>query len=310
MSNLLKEILVSELTTSVAEPVALFAEALANELPKLPMGVLFYGSLLRDSDPTGILDFYIITESSADFSGSSLNQYANKILPPNVRYAETTHQGKIYRAKIATLSYEQFLARSSFSTTDTTIWARFCQPVRLLWVRDTHSADKILEAIERCIITASCWAALLGPERAPAEIYWHTLFAHTYKAELRVEKKGRSHNILQGQEARFAECLLAAWKQAHISVEFHSAELQPYITKRNRLKAKKSWNRIERLGRPLNVMRLIKAAFTFENGLSYILWKIERHTGKKIIVSDFEKKHPIICLPLIIWRLRKLRSQT
>lgn len=307
MSDLLDKYLINELTTPIDEAVAAFSDDIAGQLAHAPLGILFYGSLLRQTDPEGILDFYVITESSRDFSGPFMKRFMNRVLPPNVRYAEISHKGKIYRAKIATLSYRQFLSRTSLKSIDTTIWARFCQPVRLIWVRDEFAADKILEAIRRCVVTASVWAALLGPERAPSEQYWHSLFAHTYKAELRVEKEGRSRNILMGQETRYTECLLTAWQSAGLRVKFRNGLLCPHITKRNREKAKKRWQHIEKWGKPLNIVRLIKAAFTFENGLSYLVWKIERHTGYRPHVSLFEKKHPVLCLPLILWRFRRMR---
>ncbi|MDF7674810.1 hypothetical protein PT277_05670 [Acetobacteraceae bacterium ESL0709] len=306
MTDMLDGLLISELTAVVDEAIVSFADCLAGQSPKAPLGVLFYGSLLRQCDPDGILDFYVITEDYRDFTGNAIIRLMNRVLPPNVRYAEMEHKGHLYRAKIATLSYKQFMARTRLKTLDTTIWARFCQPVRLVWVRDPHSADKILAAVRQCVVTASVWAALLGPERAPSEEYWHSLFSHTYKAELRVEKKGRSYNILRNQEARYTECLLGAWSAAGISVECRDGVLEPNIAEHIRRKARAQWRRIEKWGKPLNVIRLVKAAFTFENGLSYLLWKIERHTGQKLQVSEFEKKHPILGLPLILWHFRKL----
>ena len=34
----------------------------------------------------------------------------------------------------------------------------------------------------------------------------------------------------------------------------------------------------------LSVLRLLKALFTFEGGLDYIAWKLERHSGQRIEV--------------------------
>jgi hypothetical protein len=41
-------------------------------------------------------------------------------------------------------------------------------------------------------------------------------------------------------------------------------------------------------------MRLVKAAFTFQGGADYIVWKIERHSGEKIVLTYWQKRHPII----------------
>jgi hypothetical protein len=41
-------------------------------------------------------------------------------------------------------------------------------------------------------------------------------------------------------------------------------------------------------------MRLVKSAFTFEGGVDYLLWKIERHSGVRVEVSDRVRRHPLI----------------
>lgn len=60
-----------------------------------------------------------------------------------------------------------------------------------------------------------------------------------------------------------------------------------------------------RLGRVLNVSRLFKAAFTFEGGARYIAWKIRRHSGIELPLGPFSERHPLICLPYLLWKLRQ-----
>lgn len=309
MSDVIRETLISELTTTVPEAVTQFADSIANGLDRQPLGVLFYGSVLRDVDPDGILDFYVITDRPESLGGSALARLANRLLPPNVYYMEhKVEGGTTLRAKVAFLSLQQFLKRSTLFTLDTTIWARFCQPVRMVWVRNEGSADSLLQAISQCVITASCWAALLGPEEGEAAQYWHNLFAHTYAAELRVEKKGRSYNLLAGKEERYEAVLKAAWRRASLSYRSEGGLLYPQLTASARDKAARNWEKVNAFGKPLNVARLIKAAFTFRDGVAYLLWKIQRHTGKTIHVSAFEKEHPLLTLPLFLWRARHVRS--
>ena len=47
-------------------------------------------------------------------------------------------------------------------------------------------------------------------------------------------------------------------------------------------------------GRLLNLLRLMKAAFTFRGGLDYAAWKIERHSGIKVELTDSDRAHPIL----------------
>lgn len=306
MPDALERRLIGELTTPVDPGISAFADALAQACPVLPLGVLFYGSLLRKSDLDGILDFYIVTENAAGFSGGLIARTGNLVLPPNVRYSEFRYQDRILRAKIAVLSREQFAARTSLGALDTTIWARFCQPVRLVWVRGPESADSLLTLIAGCVTTASCWAALLGTPSMTAQEFWKTLFAHTYASELRVEKKGRGNSILEGQEARYAALLPLGWARGRLQFSANSDMLEPVISTALRQKAMRRWALVQASGRPRNVARLLKAAFTFENGASYLAWKIERHTGFDMQLSPFESRHPLVMLPSLIWRARHL----
>ena len=36
----------------------------------------------------------------------------------------------------------------------------------------------------------------------------------------------------------------------------------------------------------------MKASFTFDGGLSYLVWKIERHSGVKVEITPFMRRHP------------------
>ena len=63
------------------------------------------------------------------------------------------------------------------------------------------------------------------------------------------------------------------------------------------------WNRAVAQGKALSVLRLIKAAFTFSGGADYIAFKIERHTGERIALSGWQRRHPLIAGLLLLPRL-------
>jgi hypothetical protein len=50
-------------------------------------------------------------------------------------------------------------------------------------------------------------------------------------------------------------------------------------------------------------MRLVKALFTFEGGLDYIAWKLERHSGESIVIPDRVRRAPLIYLWGFFWGL-------
>ncbi|GBR22786.1 hypothetical protein [Asaia spathodeae] len=300
----LDQILIGELTT----PVDPRLHTLVTQILGIarPLGVLFYGSGLRQFDPEGLFDFYIVLERLSDWPASPAAMLANHLLPPNVFYAEHEIDGQVLRAKIAVLTVQQLRAGASPRSTDTTLWARFCQPVRLVWVRNPEAADTLLAIIRSCVTTAAGWTARLEEGAHPPEKWWEALFRRTYRAELRVEKSARGSVIMQGQDARYAALTRPAWQSAGLAFDETGGCVAPRLSKAQRLRAGRRWERMAHKGRWRNVARLIKAAFTFKNGAAYLAWKIERHSGFVLKLSPFEARHPLICLPRLLWRARKI----
>jgi len=48
------------------------------------------------------------------------------------------------------------------------------------------------------------------------------------------------------------------------------------------------------LAKTIAFVRLLKSATTFGDWLPYILWKVERHSGEPLIVSERQRRHPFI----------------
>ncbi|MFT8718331.1 hypothetical protein [Acetobacter sp.] len=303
-----------ELTTPVPPALTAFVEKMVGTAR--PLGVLFYGSVVRaltaDDDAAaaalteGVLDFYVIVERQSDWPRGWISRLANRLLPPNVEYHEHTINGMTLRAKVAILSLDQFRRLTRPQTRDTTIWARFSQPVRLVWVRDEPAADALLRCIIRAVGTAAHWAAELGPPQGTPEQYWTALYRETYAAELRVEKSNRSRTLIAGKDARFSQLLMASWTAEGMDASLMpDGELVPHIPQARHNAALRHWSLAQRLGRPLNVARLLKSAFTFTGGAQYLAWKIKRHSGIDVPLTPFAERHPILCAPAVLWRLAR-----
>ena len=58
-------------------------------------------------------------------------------------------------------------------------------------------------------------------------------------------------------------------------------------------------------GKCLSVLRLMKAACTFRGGVDYALWKIERHRGLRFEVPQTLRKHPLLALLVLGWKVIK-----
>jgi hypothetical protein len=302
----LRRIVDDEMRRSVPAAVSALAEQLAARAQGQAAAVLFYGSNLRDARLDGVLDFYILLDHVGAWPGSRLAVLANQMLPPNVGYFEGEVDGQTLRAKYALLSVSQFRRGMSHSSLDTTLWARFSQPCCLAWVRSEADRAAAVDSVREAVMTAARWASGLGPERGEALAYWRALFASTYGAELRVEKGGRGHDLVARDADRYAQLLPEAWRAAGIEFDrTDDALLAPRMTPSSRENATRRWAVRVRLGKPLNIVRLIKAAFTFDGAMDYVAWKVERHSGYRIEPSPFQRRHPLLTAPWLYWRLRR-----
>ncbi|MET0281434.1 MAG: hypothetical protein ABW278_09980 [Steroidobacteraceae bacterium] len=307
----LTSLLGAELAQAAPEAARALATELARRGGRATAAVLYYGSNLRAESLDGILDFYVLLDDVDAWPGSPLAHLGNRLLPPNVGYIELPYAGPaagpvVLRAKYAVLSTAQFARRVRMTSVDTTIWARFCQPALCAWRRSPADFDLVSGLMADAVITAANWAARLGPDAAVAADFWRALFARTYAAELRVEKSARPQDIVGKHPQRYAETLALAWIAAGIrSTEQANRELQPVVSAGERARANSQWRRRARWGRPLNVLRLVKAAFTFEGGMDYIAWKIERHRGIRIEVAPWQRRFPLLAAPGLYWKLRR-----
>ncbi|NVE95302.1 hypothetical protein [Altererythrobacter lutimaris] len=289
-----------QLAAPIDPQVIDFGRALANEVGAI--AVLFYGSNLRTGSLDGVLDFYLL-----------LPGRQQERIWPRVSYHEREGEGGItLRAKVATMSLERFYAASAGERLDTTIWARFVQPAGLVWFLDDAVKRQVVDAISAAAQTAARLAAALGPEEGRAEDYWRALFRATYSAEFRVEKAGRENDILSVNEAHFDGLLPLAWDAAGVTFERDGATLAPEMSRDDREMVLRWWKTRRRMGKTLNITRLIKASTTFEGAGRYAAWKIERHTGIPVKVTPFREKHPILAAPGVlfkIWREKRKRGE-
>jgi hypothetical protein len=302
----LQTIIDAELRRTTQPAVAILAEQLAQRAGAYTVAVLFYGSALRTNDLDGVLDYYVLLDRASAWPGSRLAAMANRLLPPNVGYVEADINGQRVRAKYAVMRLDQFRARMSVRSLDTTLWARFSQPCVCAWSRSGRDRAWVAGAIADAVLTAARWAAYLGPESGVASDFWRALFARTYGAELRVESTDRGGDIVACERERYDALLPLAWQTIGLNFGISSdGRLMPNLPSSERRAGMRRWSRRQRLGKPLNIVRLLKAAFTFAGAMDYVAWKVERHSGVHIEVSPWQRRFPWLAAPGLYWRLRK-----
>ena len=180
---------------------------------------------------------------------------------------------------------------------DTTLWTRFSQPTRLIFAEDS-AREEIYEAIAVGWRTAAYWAdALVAVDGVVHTSRWTTLFSHTYGVELRPEGgSARASRIVETSPELFARI------DTKLPPVHHSPNDAQNIYRR--------WKWRKAVGKPLNILRLLKAALTFRGGSDYILAKLDRHTNGELILKPWERRHPWLSAPVILFRLLRLRSRS
>ncbi|MXO91516.1 hypothetical protein [Pontixanthobacter aquaemixtae] len=295
MTTALEQRIEAGLSAEIHPSVAAFAERLA--IRAGAQSALFYGSNLRTGELEGVLDFYLLMPGAQ-----------KERIWPCVSYHEWEHEGVVLRAKVATMSTDLFQKAAGGIFRDTTIWTRFVQPSALVWCRDDDARRAVVDGLEAAAITAARFAAALGPDSGTEEEFWRALFQETYKAEFRVEKAGREDSILSLNRRHFEGLLPLAWSAGRIDFDQQGAQLSTQWPAGQKEEILRAWRRKRFWGKPLNLLRLVKASATFEGAARYAAWKVERHTGVKVEVTPWREKHPVLAAPGVlfkVWRSRR-----
>jgi hypothetical protein len=283
----LRELVTEELSLPVDPRVSAMAAAIAAKHGAASRAVLFYGSCLREQQLDGLmLDFYLIVSDYRAAYDRSWLARANALIPPNV--FPFAH-GDL-AAKYAVLSEADFHRLNGPETRSVSVWARFAQPSRLVWVADEAARERVVEAVSRAAPTLLSTALSAIPNDKPPLELWKAAFALTYSAELRAEKKERGVNVVDQDPGRYLRFFGPAMAAARACGR----------------RCGGSWERRRVEGKLLSVARLAKASATFAGGADYIAWKINRHAGTKIELSPWQKKHPLVTAAMLLPKL--LRS--
>jgi len=281
----LAELVADELAVPIAPEVTHLAAAVAARHATAARTVLFYGSCLRAPSLDGLmLDFYLIVSDYRAAYGKSWLARANALIPPNVFPFE--HNGLI--AKYAVLSEADFARLCSAAADNVSVWARFAQPSRLLWVADEDARQRAIAAVAQAAPTLLSLARPMAEGQGDAVSLWKAGFDLTYRAELRAERKGRSLSIVDADPERYRRFGEAALADG----------LPPSPDQ-----AAGRWRRLQRRGKWLSVVRLAKASFTYAGGIDYLAWKINRHAGTAIVIKPWQRHWPLLGAVTLLPRL-------
>lgn len=274
---------------------------------------LLYGSCLRSGDIyDGLLDLYLICDNYREAYQHPLLAAANWMLPPNVFYAEQkpleqAPGAQTLRCKVTVISLRDFQRGCTRAWFESYIWGRFAQPTRILYSRDQHVRDQVHNCLLQAARTLLRNTIPALPQQGSLIGLWEQSLALSYATELRTERNDRATEL-----ALSARDFYTNMTQQHAdSLGFHFAlsevngelQYQHQVGQMQHYWGTLAWALRRGQGKLLSILRLIKALLTFDGGMDYIAWKLERHSGEEIVIPDRVRKAPFLFMWGFFWEL-------
>lgn len=278
--------------------------------------VVFYGSCRRAGNlGEGIADLYLLVDTYSAYYGRWPRALAAHVLRPTVEYRELETSWGVARAKCAVLTLADFEAGASGGWFHSYLWGRFAQPAPVVYARDEQVRARTVTARAAAVETLLARSQPLWPGRFHPFQAWCRALRLSYGAELRAEGPLRIRRIYRADRAYYDRALAAARDRLPWSVEHDEQGSTEAVRYRQgppdgaRGHCRRSWAIRRIQGRVLTLLRLTKGAFTFRGGTDYLLWKIARHTGRRVHPHPWQRRHPLLAAPWLIWKLIRQGGQ-
>jgi len=286
-------------------------DALTHELQIRHSGaisaLLFYGSCLRTGDLyDGLVDLYVIVKDYRSAYPSRFTSLANWLLPPNVYYCETDASAGRVRCKYAVLSLADLEDGCSNRWFQSYVWGRFCQPVAIAWRDSERTESRIRAAFLEAACTFINRTLPLVEPRGTLRSLWETGLAASYLTELRAEGGKRPGLIVDQGASFYFNITREVAERLDPPLDIDDGAEPGYRMRAapsSATRARRLWKLRQLQGKTLSIARLLKALFTFDGGLDYIAWKLERHSGIPVHIPDKVRRWPLIFIWGLMWDL-------
>jgi hypothetical protein len=301
------------------EAAARVAAALRERHGDALAAVLFYGSCLRRGTDAGVLDVYALVDRWRGAYASRRLAWLGAALPPNVHYLElpaSRSGASPLRAKVAVMRVSEFAAAAAGSGIDTRIWARFCQPSRLVFARDEAARRAVADAVARATRTAG--ARMLDARPGEGEVLrmrpeslFEEGFRETYRAEFRSERDDTIRALVADDAPRYAAVARAVLRELAEDGRLRLREEEDAVVVLRdaavRRRGLRRWRRQRRLSKARTALALLKTTATFDDWVSYVVFKLERHGGEPVALSERQRRHPFLLGGPVLVRLLRRR---
>jgi hypothetical protein len=310
----------SRIAEELAQPAPRAAQLLTDAILEIHgdavAAVLFYGSCLRKGTHEGVLDFYVLVDGYRPAYSSVYLAIVNRLVPPNVFFLSRETELGTLRCKYAVISGGDFERGVGPACRIPYLWARFSQPALLTHARDAEARGLAIRCCARAVVTLVQRLIVFLPAHggvprfSPAAL-WREAFRRTFGSELRTESEEMVRANYEADPPRYDALTGLALEQLASEgvieeVAQRGASFEVHLARGRRLAGRYRWWLERPLGKLLAFVRLFKNATTFGDWVPYILWKIERHTGRPVPVTERQRRHPFLfgwpVLARLIWR--------
>jgi hypothetical protein len=167
----------------------------------------------------------------------------------------------------------------------------------MLFPKSELIAERLMASRETAVKYMASQIAPLIKAPVTSTQFWAKGFYESYRTELRPESsEGRAAEIVARYGERYARLTTALYGTPDKDGFYIMPNLPEGPTKTK-------WFLRRLVGKPMTAIRVINSAATFEGGLDYVLRKLKNHSGVTIDPTPFQRKHPVICSPVLGWKL-------
>ncbi len=303
----LDHIIHDRLRDNLPEAILVLSEDMRRRFGDAVDAVVFYGSCLRKKDPLdGVVDLYVIVSSYRQAYPSPRTALLAAILPPTVGYVEMNSPAGPVRAKYAVISLRDFKRGTCGRWFHSYLWGRFAQPCVLTYARGEAEEQAVVGCLAGACRTLIGRTLALAPMPASASDLWINALDLSYETELRPESGGRARELVEANPSYYQDVTRVLAPELGLATKGGQGDLPVYTARVSAWRARQTrfaWAVRRFSGKLLSPLRWLKALATFEGGLDYAAWKLERHSGTRVEVPERVRRRPWLHIWGELWRL-------
>ena len=280
--------------------------------------IVFFGSRKSRArpDPGSAFDLFVVVADAPSFyrrlavrgavrRPPAVLSALQAVLPPNQISLAAEPGDAAPRAKCAVITERDLRRQTSARRDDHFCLGRLFQPTDLLYAAPGHEEETVAALVQAHALTYE-WGRPWLPARFDVGEYCRTLLRVSFAAEIRPEPEGRAQALFEAQEAYLRPVYSTLLAALAASGELREEAPGVYglarpvgALERFRLAAYFRWSKVRATA------RWAKYVITFDDWLDFIVRKARRHTGEDIVLTERERRMPLLFLwPRVIHYLR------